>query len=239
MFRENLTHSKIRPKNDRFFILNLKTYKKGYGNEALKIAKILEDFQRKVKVKIGVAVSPTDIRMIVEECDIGVFAQHIDNIGFGAHTGYILPEAVAESGAIGSLINHAEHRLTLSEIHALIQKCHSLDLTAVVCTNNVATTKAASVLEPDLVAVEPPELIGGDVSVSTARPEVITASVEAVKQIAPKVGVLCGAGVKTEEDVRRAIELGSQGILLASGVVKASDPKKVTEDMLRGFGEQL
>ena len=33
--------------------------------------------------------------------------------------------------------------------------------------------------------------------------------------------LLCGAGIVTAEDVERAIELGSHGILVASGIVKS------------------
>ena len=239
MYASKLTHTNVNPTRDEFFILNMKVYKQGYGQQALDIAKMLEEFQRKVSVKIGVAISPSDIRLIAGECDIAVFAQHMDNIGFGAGTGYLLPEALTEAGAVGTLINHAEHRLTLADIEATIRKAHELDLSTVVCTNNVATTRAASVLLPDLVAVEPPELIGGDISVSTAQPEIITDSVEGARALAPEVGVLCGAGVKNELDVRRAMELGSRGILLASGIVKVANPMKATAEMLRGFGVEL
>jgi len=239
MYATQLTHANVKPTEDEFFILNMKVYRKGYGQRALEIAKMLEDFQRKVKVKIGVAVSAADIRLIAGECDIAVFAQHMDCIGFGAGTGYLLPEAMAEAGAVGTLINHAEHRLTLADMEVTIRKAHELDMSTCVCTNNVATTKAASILQPDLVAVEPPELIGGDISVSTAQPGIITDSVLGVKALAPEVGVLCGAGVKTRADVRIAMELGSKGILLASGIVKVADPAKATAEMLRGFGAEL
>jgi len=44
--------------------------------------------------------------------------------------------------------------------------------------------------------------------------------------------VLCGAGVKTGKDVKRALELGAVGVLLASGVVKSKDPKKALQDLV-------
>ena len=71
---------------------------------------------------------------------------------------------------------------------------------------------------PTYFCIEPPELIGGDVSVSTAHPELIRAAVEA-----SPVPVLTGAGVKTGEDLRIAAELGSAGVILASGIVLAQD----------------
>jgi triosephosphate isomerase len=86
-----------------------------------------------------------------------------------------------------------------------------------------------------MVAVEPPELIGGTVSVTTADPMVVSAAVKAVKDLAPDVRVLCGAGVKTGKDVRRALELGADGVLLASGVAAVAEPEKALLDLLEGL----
>ncbi|MCJ7488664.1 MAG: triose-phosphate isomerase, partial [Thermoplasmata archaeon] len=76
--------------------------------------------------------------------------------------------------------------------------------------------------------------IGGDMSVTTANPEIVSESVRVAKKAFPGVKVLCGAGVKTGEDAAKAIELGTNGVLLASGVVKASDPKRVLLDLAAG-----
>jgi Triosephosphate isomerase len=56
--------------------------------------------------------------------------------------------------------------------------------------------------------------------------------VEAVKKINPNVKVLCGAGISKGEDLKAAIELGAEGVLLASGIVKADDPKKALYDLV-------
>jgi triosephosphate isomerase len=56
-----------------------------------------------------------------------------------------------------------------------------------------------------------------------------------VNQINPGIPVLCGAGVKDKADVSKALSLGSQGILLASGVVKSSEPRKVLIDLIQGL----
>ncbi len=110
-----------------------------------------------------------------------------------------------------------------------------MGLTTIVCTNNITTTKAASALGPDYVAVEPPELIGSGIPVSKADPEVVSGSVEAVRQVNPDVKVLCGAGISKGEDLISALELGSVGVLLASGVVKAKDPKAALYDLVSGI----
>ena len=86
---------------------------------------------------------------------------------------------------------------------------------------------------PDFIAVEPPELIGGDVSVTKANPFIIEDTVNSVKDVNKKISVLCGAGVKTGEDVAKALELGADGVLLASGVVKSKDPKATLLDLIK------
>jgi triosephosphate isomerase len=55
------------------------------------------------------------------------------------------------------------------------------------------------------------------------------------KDISPQTFVLCGAGIKSENDVRRAMELGAKGILVASGVVKAKDIEKSMENLIKGM----
>lgn len=217
-------------------IVNYKTYERGYGAKALSLTKILQKVAEETKASVAVALCPTDIKVISNGCSLPVFSQHIDPIGFGSHTGYILPEAVKEAGAIGTLINHSEHRLRLADIGECVQRAKEVGLITCVCTNNLSTSKAASLLNPDFVAVEPPELIGGDISVSKARPELVKGTVDAVKAVSPNVKVLCGAGVKNGEDVRKALELGSEGVLLASGVVMAKDVEAAMRDLISPLG---
>ncbi|MBN1275633.1 alpha-hydroxy-acid oxidizing protein, partial [Candidatus Woesearchaeota archaeon] len=87
---------------------------------------------------------------------------------------------------------------------------------------------------PDFIAMEPPELIGGEVSVSEARPGLIGETVAAVRAVAD-VPVLVGAGVKDGEDVRKACSLGAEGVLVASGVTKAGDKESVIAGLADGF----
>jgi len=53
-----------------------------------------------------------------------------------------------------------------------------------------------------------------------------------VKKVNPGVKVLTGAGISTGECVRIALDLGTDGVLLASGVVKAKDPALVLRDLV-------
>jgi len=54
--------------------------------------------------------------------------------------------------------------------------------------------------------------------------------VEAVAKV-NKTPVLCGAGVSNASDVKKAVELGAKGVLLASAYVKAKDPKALLLSM--------
>ena len=216
-------------------IVNLKTYEQGYGADGFDLCKIMEEISIEHNVNLAAAVSAIDLVDYSDNLKIPIFAQHIDGINYGSHTGSILPEAVRYSGAIGTLVNHAECQMNWEDIEATISRCRELGLLTVLCTADVEATKRGATLDPDMLAVEPPELIGGEISVSTAKPEVIRDSVSAVNQINPGIPVLCGAGVKDKADVSKALSLGSQGILLASGVVKSSEPRKVLIDLIQGL----
>jgi len=213
-------------------ILNYKTYEQATGAKALSLAETCEQVASETGAEIIVCPQHADIHRITSSVDIPVYAQHIDNVGYGSNTGAVLPESIKDAGASGCLINHSEKRIKLADMEASIRKLRELNMTSIVCTNNIMVSKAAAALNPDYVAVEPPELIGSGISVSQSQPEIITGSVAAVKEVNPKVKVLTGAGISTGEDVSKAIELGTVGVLLASGVTKAENPTAVLKDLV-------
>lgn len=212
--------------------INFKTYAQATGERALKIAKAAEEVYKETGVTIVVAPQLADLYRIAQEVEIPVFAQHIDPIKPGSHTGHVLPEAVKEAGAVGTLLNHSENRMILADLEAAIRRAEEVGLMTMVCSNNPAVSAAVAALTPNYVAVEPPELIGTGVPVSKAKPEVITNTVELVKKVNSGVKVLTGAGISTGEDVKKALELGTVGVLLASGVTKAKDPEKAIRDLV-------
>lgn len=215
-------------------LINLKTYEEATGHKAVKFAAIAEAFADS-GAEIILAVQHADIRLVSENTGVPVFSQHIDPVKFGPSTGWLLPEAAKAAGASGTLLNHSERRMDSKTISKCLARCREIGLRTVVCAETPERAKAVAALKPDYIAIEPPELIGGEVSVSKARPEVITAAVKKVNSVAP-IPVLCGAGVKNGEDVRRALELGAKGILVASGVVKAKRPQEAISALLKGFG---
>jgi triosephosphate isomerase len=213
-------------------LINLKTYKEGMGPRAHAIATAAQMVARESSVTIGIAPSYIDLHPIARHFMIPVYAQHIDGSDPGAHTGQITAYAIKAAGASGSLVNHSERRLALADIEASVRALLQQKLDSVVCSNNEMTSAAAAALAPDYVAIEPPELIGSGVSVSKANPEIIRRSVAAVHAVNQKVKVLTGAGIQSGECVKIAVDLGTDGVLLASSVVKASDPAAVLRDLV-------
>jgi len=216
-------------------ILNYKTYPEATGTKAVAFTHALERAAAGKRVTLAVAPQAADLWRVSQACRVPVLAQHVDSILPGNGTGASLVEAVRDAGAVGSLLNHAERRLTLAEIDAACARLAKAGLARVVCTDNARTTGAAAALAPELLAIEPPELIGGDVSVTSADPEIVRRSVEAAKRVHPQARVLCGAGVKTGHDLRRALELGAEGVLLASAVMKSKDPAGALAELLSGL----
>jgi len=214
-------------------IVNFKTYLESTGKNALSLAKQAERAAKETGACIVVAPQAADLRLVAESVEIPVFAQHVDPIKPGSSTGHVLAEAVKEAGAVGTLINHSERQLRLIDIDATIALCREKGLVSCVCANNPAVSAAIAALKPDITSMEPPELIGSGISVSKSKPEVITDTVQLVKRIDSKMTILCGAGISTAEDVSIALKLGTQGVLVASGIVKAKDPYSV----LRAFAD--
>lgn len=211
-------------------LVNFKTYAEGTGKNALKLAGICEKVGSETGQYVGVAPQPADLAQIASSVEIPVFAQHIDPVSYGSFTGHVLPESIRDAGAVGTLINHSERRLKLADIDACITRAHENGLISVVCSNNASVSAAASALKSDMIAVEPPELIGTGIPVSKAKPEVVSGTVKLVRQVNRDVVILCGAGITQGEDVAAALRLGTEGVLVASGVVKAKDPYKVLMD---------
>lgn len=212
-------------------IVNFKTYPSSTGQNAVRLAKICEKVAFETGADIRVAVSAPDIYPVFQGVSIPVYAEHIDPYTPGKHTGSVLPEMIKAAGAVGTLLNHSEHKLTLKELEESLRRASQLGLATVVCAPTHVKAEKIARMKPDFVAVEPPELIGGDVSVSSAKPDLITKSVKAVKE-KHNVKLLVGAGIKHKNDVIKALELGADGILVSSGVTTAPNPEQALKDLL-------
>lgn len=214
------------------FIINCKNYEEISGDKIIKFIKIAEKVSKKYKVKIAIS-PPQHLIGLVANSSIQILAQHIDDFKVGSTTGFVIPELLKKSKVKGSLINHSEHRISSKEIQNLVLKLKELKMTSIVCVKDVAEVKKYVKLNPDYIAIEPPELIGSGKAVSKEKPELIAKAANAVKNTNTKL--LCGAGIVSGEDVVKALELGSKGILVASGIIKAKNWNKIISE----FAEAL
>ncbi len=220
-------------------LTNFKAYPTGVFQNAKNLVQMHIDAQKEVEktkenIQFAVAINSLDIQSI---CDafagtIDIYAQHCDNASFGSSTGKILPEMLLQMGVKGVILHHSEHRFSsennYAELIETINYAKKTGLTVVCCAETVEEGAFLSEhSNADFIAVEPPELIGGDISVSTARPELISESVADIG----KGKVLIGAGIKTGVDVQVVIEKEAVGVLLASGVTKSETPYEVLLDL--------
>ena len=216
--------------NDALIVVNFKTYQEAHGVAAEELAKIMQQIE--TDARMVAVVSAFDLSSVVSAApNLEVWTQHLDPIGFGSNTGRLHPETAMARGASGTLINHAEHKVSIEHIAMLLDTIPE-NFTVCACAADIEEARALSALEPDFVAVEPPELIGGEISVTTADPEIVSGTAIAIREVSQSVGILCGAGVKNGDDVSMAISLGTSGVLLASGVTKVKDPHFALNDLV-------
>ncbi len=210
-----------------FVLVNLKAY----PCDPVEIGEAAAEVAEETGATVAVAPQAADLARVAET-GATTYAQHVSPVEHGSHTGSVLAEAVADNGAVGTLLNHSEHRRKLADIDGSLDAAERVGLDTVVCANNPEQVAAAAALGPDAVAVEPPELIGTGTPVSQADPDIVEDAVAAAESVDPSVDVYCGAGISTGADLEAARELGATGVLLASGVAKADDPREALEDLV-------
>lgn len=217
------------------FFINFKTYEQGSGQNAVKLAKVLEEVALETQQKIIPVVQTLDAEAVVDAVRLEVWVQHIDPISYGAHTGWTLPEEAVRVGLRGVFLNHSEHKF--EDWDALVKantRCKEVDLATLIFAADTVELVKAVELAPDYVSYEPPELVGStETSVSQAKPEVIKEAADITK--AAGIPLIVGAGIKSQEDVRVAVRLGASGFAVASDIVKAEDPKSELLDLVEGY----
>lgn len=217
-----------------FIFLNFKTYKESSGENAVKLALIAEKVKKQTGLNIIVCVQAIDLKEVASKVKIPVFSQHCDYAPIGKSTGKIIPEQLLDTNVRGTVLNHSENRIDIKDIEKTIIRLKELDMTSIVCVkDHIEAKKVANfkVIRPTFISVEPPELIGGETSVSSAKPEIIPKSVKSCNNIP----LILGAGIKSNEDVKIALESGARGVLLSSHFVLSKDPEKFLLDMLKNI----
>jgi len=215
--------------------VNFKTYPQGTGEKAVALAKICEEVSQVFGVEIIPVVQAVDLYRVSQEVKIPVWVQQVDPYPQGQSTGWTNLEAVIEAGASGTLLNHAEHRIPPGTVRQMIQRgnqqstINNQQFKVMVCAKTLGQAQRLAKFKPDFLAYEPPELIGGDLSVSKAKPNVIKGIIKRI----PEISIIVGAGIKSGRDVKRSLELGAVGVLISSGIVLANNQKEALEELAR------
>lgn len=203
-------------------IINFKTYKQ--GKSAVKLAKQIE----KIDKRIIIGVQASDIYKITKATKLRVYSQHVDYQEKGKATGFILPEAIKKDKAEGSFLNHSEHKLVFNVLKKTIERCKKIKLKTIVFASSLSEAVKIEKLKPDYLIYEPPELVGGKISVSKAKPELIRKIAEKLK-----MKFIVGAGIHNREDVKIAMKLGASGFAVSSAVCEARNPGKKLRELIR------
>lgn len=218
-------------------IINLKNYGRTLGTSSAVLARWAEAAAKRHEVCVALAPPAPLLYYLARRTRLPLLAQHVDPVRGERTTGYVTAEALAALGISGSLLNHSEHRLDQESIERAVKLLREQGLAPVLCAADAAEASRLAALRPEFLALEPPELIATGTAVSRARPELISRGVELVRAAAPGTHVLCGAGITGEEDVRAALRLGSEGVLVASGIVLAQDWPATLDKMCRALAE--
>ena len=201
-----------------------------YGEVLLNIAKGLDELSEKYDVDVILDVPDTEIRYLAENTKrIHIYSQHMDAIPVGKGMGRSLPEALKDAGAVGVMLNHAEHKLTMEEIEAAIKRADEVGLATMVCADSIEEVKAIAKLSPNILVAEPTELIG------TGKPadkEYVEAVIKEIREINPEIKPFPSAGISKGEDCYNIIKAGSSASGCSSAIAKAENPLALAEEMI-------
>ena len=204
-------------------VINLKNYK--IGKEVLELVRTIDIYCNKAIV----AVPLIEMKNIIKETSVPVYAQHVDYYDKGKSTGYIIPEALIEAKASGSILNHAEHRMIFANLKKTVEKCREVRLKLIVCAASLTEVKKIIKLNPYAIAYEDPKLIASGKSITEERSNELKEFVKLLDgtDIIP----LCGAGITSGKDVAQAMILGCKGVLVSSIVANSQNPEKFLKEV--------
>ncbi|MBU0466260.1 MAG: triose-phosphate isomerase [Nanoarchaeota archaeon] len=206
-------------------LINFKNYIT--GKKALKLARKIQKYLPKAIV----CLSDLEIETISQQTDLKVYAQHVDYFKTDRATGFSTPENIKQAGAVGSLLNHAEHRLMPETIEKTVKRAKQAGLKIVLCTDSVKQARNFIKLYPDAIAFEDKKLIATKKSITQYKPNQIKKFVSLLKKT--KILPLCGAGIHSAEDVASAYKLGCKGVLIASAIANNKKPMGLLKELAK------
>ena len=212
-----------------FFEIGPKNYL--YGDQIIELAKAADAAAEEFDIRVIFTTPYADIRA-VKQCtkNLYVFAPHMDAIPVGRGLACVLPESIKAAGADGVMLNHCERPLETAALCRTIERAKELGLMTIVCSDTIREAKAVAQMGPDMMVVEPVDLIGTGEACSL---EYVKASVEAVHSVDPSIGVLVGGGIANGEDVYNIIIAGADATGSSSGIAKAANPGEMAREMIK------
>jgi triosephosphate isomerase len=220
---------------NRPLIINCKNYLEVSSDKITELGVTSQSIAKEFNVEIVLAPPQPSLAAIARAISIPVICQHVDDANLGSTTGFFIPEMAKSYGSVGSLINHSEHKMDTTSISNLVQRLRKLNMTSIVCAGSPYEVSYIAKVNPDFIAIEPPDLIGSGKAVSKENPSVITNSIKIASENSASTKVICGAGIVDKSDVVSAIKLGAHGILVASGIIKANSWFQKISELASGF----
>ena len=227
--------------SEPFFEYGPKCYM--YGETLLKMAKGLEKLAVKYDINVVLDIPDTEIYNIAHNVDtsrVQVFSQHMDTLEVGRGMGRTLPEALKAAGAIGVMLNHAEHKLSIDEIQKAIKRADQVGLATMVCADSIEEVKTIAGFSPNIIVAEPTELIG------TGKPadkEYVDQVIRVIKNVNPAIKPFPSAGITKGEDCYNIIKAGSSAAGCSSAIAKSENPLALAEEMIaavrRAYDERI
>lgn len=222
-------------RNKGLFIINLKNYMEIAGDKAIEFTNVAERVSNDLDINILISPPQPMLGLITKNTKLNTISQHVDINNPGASTGYFIPEIIKSIGSMGSLINHSEHPVKLNFIESTVKRLSDLKLLSFVCVKNLADLTKVIQFKPNYIAIEPPNLIGTQKSISTEKPDLISKAKKILLEKQKNTKLICGAGISKKEDVQIALDLGADGILVASSITKAKDWYQKIYELSLGF----
>ncbi|HEV2138268.1 MAG TPA: triose-phosphate isomerase [Nitrososphaerales archaeon] len=207
----------------RTLIVNFKNYPEILGEGSVRLAEAVQRVAGQFHVEAIVAPPIPMLSLVAWRVKVPVYSQTVSSESGEKTTGAILIESVRAAGASGTILNHSESTMPILDLRRLVPKLDAAGMDVCLCARTTKEAVRLTSLGTKYLAIEPPQLIGSGIAVSKAKPGLIRDTVTEVRKAGYKGRVLCGAGIVSGEDVERSIELGAEGVLVASGVVKSGD----------------
>jgi triosephosphate isomerase len=211
------------------FGVNFKVYPGTLGAQGVDIARTVEQVQERTGASFVVTPQLPDVRLVARETDVAVTAPRVDAVEPGRGMGRTIPETLADAGAAGAVVNHAEARDTVTGVERKIERCRAAGIDSLVCVDTVAAARAAAAFDPDALIFEKPDDISTDRAITQTHPDRVRAFVAAVEETNPRTKAVVGGGISTPEDVRLAFEQGADATGAASAVSLADDRESLLE----------